>query len=442
MKNNTGIITIIGGGLAGTEAAFQLAENGFKVRLYEMRPGKMTPAHSTKFFSELVCSNSLKSESLSTGSGLLKAELKKLNSIVIRTAEECRVPAGNSLAVDRNLLAKKLTEIINSHKNIEIVNREITNIPDERPLIIATGPLTSDKFSQNLKDITPEGLFFYDAIAPVISADSIDYDNSFFKSRYNNGAADFLNCPMSKEQFEEFYNELINSEKTPLKDFEDGSVFEACMPIEEMAERGEKTLTFGPLKPVGLDDPETGEKYYAVLQLRKENKNETAYNLVGCQTKMKIPEQKRVFRIIPALKNAEFLRYGSIHRNTYINSPLYLTNNFKMKNKNIYFAGQITGVEGYVESVASGLTVAYDLVFKLILKTQLRLPDTTAIHALQNYVTEYRRDFTPSNFHFGLLPPLEKKIKNKKVKKEKLSERALTDLAKYWTNYYGNRQGS
>jgi len=443
MRNNVKTITIIGGGLAGTEAAYQLAEHGFNVKLYEMRPDKMTPAHSTGFLGELVCSNSLKSESLSTGSGLLKAELDKLGSIIIKTAQETRVPAGNSLAVDRQALARQLTEIIKQHENIEIINEEIKDIPADRPLIIATGPLTSDSFAQTLmKELVSEELFFYDAIAPVISADSIDYNHCFFKSRYDKGEADYLNCPLDKETFELFYNELLDAEKVPLKDFEEASVFEACMPIEEMAERGEKTLTFGPLKPVGLDHPDTGHKYYAVLQLRKENKEGTAYNLVGCQTKMKIPEQKRVFGIIPALKDAEFLRYGSIHRNTYINSPLYLSDNYKMKDTDIYFAGQITGVEGYIESIASGLTAAYDLIFRLHLDKQLNFPETTAISALQRYVQEYKNKYTPSNFHFGLLPRLEEKIKKKKLKKEKLSEMSLKDLQRYWVDNYENRQSS
>ncbi|AEI15666.1 Methylenetetrahydrofolate--tRNA-(uracil-5-)-meth yltransferase trmFO [Flexistipes sinusarabici DSM 4947] len=443
MRNNVKTITIIGGGLAGTEAAYQLAEHGFNVKLYEMRPDKMTPAHSTGFLGELVCSNSLKSESLSTGSGLLKAELDKLGSIIIKTAQETRVPAGNSLAVDRQALARQLTEIIKQHENIEIINEEIKDIPADRPLIIATGPLTSDSFAQTLmKELVSEELFFYDAIAPVISADSIDYNHCFFKSRYDKGEADYLNCPLDKKTFELFYNELLDAEKVPLKDFEEASVFEACMPLEEMAERGEKTLTFGPLKPVGLDHPDTGDKYYAVLQLRKENKKGTAYNLVGCQTKMKIPEQKRVFRIIPALRNAEFLRYGSIHRNTYINSPLYLANNYRMKEQDIYFAGQITGVEGYIESIASGLTAAYDLIFRLLLDKQLNFPETTALSALQRYVQEYKNKYTPSNFHFGLLPRLEEKIKKKKLKKEKLSERSLKDLQRYWVDNYENRQSS
>lgn len=443
MRNNYKTITIIGGGLAGTEAAYQLAEHGFNVKLYEMRPEKMTPAHSTGFLGELVCSNSLKSESLTTGSGLLKAELGKLGSIVIKTAEQNKIPAGNSLAVDREALARQLTEVIKQHENIEIITKEVKDIPDDRPLIIATGPLTSDSFAETLmKNLISEELFFYDAIAPVISADSIDYNHSFFKSRYDKGDADYLNCPMDKEVFDLFYKELLNAEKVPLKDFEEASVFEACMPVEEMAERGEKTLTFGPLKPVGLDHPDTGDEYYAVLQLRKENKEGTAYNLVGCQTKMKIPEQKRVFGIIPALRNAGFLRYGSIHRNTYINSPLYLANNYRMKEKDIYFAGQITGVEGYIESIASGLTVAYDLIFRLLLDKQLNFPETTALSALQRYVQEHKNKYTPSNFHFGLLPRLEEKIKKKKLKKEKMSERALKDLQRYWADHYENRQSS
>jgi methylenetetrahydrofolate--tRNA-(uracil-5-)-methyltransferase len=424
-------VTIIGGGLAGTEAAYQLANAGFQVTLYEMRPLKMTPAHKSSFLSELVCSNSLKSESLNTASGLLKQELKYLHSIVIQTAEKNRVPAGNSLAVDREKFAEELTRIITNHDNINIIRKEMTDIPSNRPLVIATGPLTSDTFSEAIKQLTPGGLFFYDAIAPVVSADSIDFNHCFFKSRYDKGPPDFLNCPLSEEEFKIFYNELMKAEKVELKDFEDKSVFEACMPIEEMAERGEKTLTFGPLKPVGLQHPETGRKYYAVLQLRKENREGTAYNLVGCQTKMKIPEQKRVFRLIPALRNAEFLKYGTIHRNTYINSPKYLDTNYKLKEKYIYFAGQITGVEGYIESVASGITVALDIIHRYYTEKSLTLPKTTALFALQNYTKNYGEEFVPSNFHFGLLPRLDKKIKDKKIKKEYMSKRALSDLEKF-----------
>jgi len=424
-------VTIIGGGLSGTEAAYQLANAGFHVTLYEMRPQKMTPAHKTPFLAELVCSNSLKAESLSTASGLLKQELTYLRSIVIQTAEKHRVPAGKSLAVDREKFARTLTEIITNHDNINVIRKEITEIPQQRPLIIATGPLTSDKFSEALRQLTPEGLFFYDAIAPVVSADSIDFNHCFFKSRYDKGSPDFLNCPMTEDEFTIFYNELMKAEKVEPEDFEDRSVFEACMPIEEMAKRGEKTLTFGPLKPVGLEHPETGKRYYAVLQLRRENSEGTAYNLVGCQTKMKFYEQKRVFRLIPALRNAEFLKYGTMHRNTYINSPKYLDNNYRLKDQDIYFAGQITGVEGYIESVASGLTAALDVIHRYYTEKSLKLPETTAVFGLQHYTKHYEGVFVPSNFHFGLLPPLNKKIKDKQLKKEYMSRRALEDLEQF-----------
>ncbi len=421
-------VTIIGGGLSGSEAAYQLADAGFHVTLYEMRPHKMTPAHKTPFLAELVCSNSLKSEALNSASGLLKQELKYLRSIVIQTAEKHKVPAGNSLAVDREKFANTLTDIISNHKNINVIREEITAIPQQRPLIIATGPLTSDKFSEALKQLTPEGLFFYDAIAPVVSVDSIDFNHCFFKSRYDKGSPDFLNCPMTEDEFTIFYNELMKAEKVEPEDFEDRSVFEACMPIEEMAKRGEKTLTFGPLKPVGLEHPETGRRYYAVLQLRKENSEGTSYNLVGCQTKMKFYEQKRVFRLIPALRNAEFLKYGTMHRNTYINSPKYLDINYRLKDQDIYFAGQITGVEGYIESVASGITAALDIIHRYYTGKSLKLPETTALFALQHYTKNYEGAFVPSNFHFGLLPPLNKKIKDKQLKKEYMSRRALEDL--------------
>lgn len=426
-------VVVVGGGLAGSEAALFLASKSLKVRLYEMRPNKRTEAHETDLLGELVCSNSLKSESLDTGSGLIKAELLKLNCHLINIALNTRIPSGSALSVDRNLFATAVTDAIINNKNIELIREEFSEINFNIPTIIATGPLTSSNMVKSLFKLFGDGLFFYDAISPIIDAESINYDKCFFKSRYDKGGADYLNCPMTKEEFQTFYNELINAEKVEFKDFEKGAVFERCMTIEEMASRGERTLTFGPMRPVGLRDPETNEEYYAVVQLRKENSQGTAYNMVGFQTKMKIWEQKRVFRLIPCLENAEFLRFGSIHRNTYVNSPGKLNHNFRyIDSKCLYIAGQLSGVEGYVESIASGLVSAIDLFLHLTDKGDLNLPKTTALRSLGEYVSSQPKgDFSPSNFHFGMLPPLENKIRDKRLKKILLSNRSLEDLTNY-----------
>lgn len=426
-------VTIIGGGLAGSEAAYQLAQRGIKVILYEMRPLKLTEAHQTGLLAELLCSNSLKSLDITNSNGLLKKELEIAGSLLIKIAYETRVPSGNALAVDRQLFAEKVTNILENHPNIKIIRQEIIDIPKERPLVVATGPLTSEPFAENLKKITNEHLFFYDAISPIVDADTIDYSKVFFKSRYGKGEDDYLNCPMNKEQYEIFYHELINAEKVEPRAFEKAKYYENCIPIEELASRGFKTLLFGTMRPVGLEHPVTGEKYYAVIQLRKENKEGTAYNIVGFQTKMKIQEQKRVFRLIPGLQHAEFLRYGSIHRNTYINSPKILTNNYKVKNDDIYFAGQISGVEGYVESIASGFTVALDIYLRLTQNKQLSLPEDTALFSLQNYVTTSdQKHFSPSNFHFGMLSNIEG-VKDKKIKKELQAERAIKKITEFFS---------
>ncbi|MDK2792106.1 MAG: methylenetetrahydrofolate--tRNA-(uracil-5-)-methyltransferase [Deferribacteres bacterium] len=426
-------VIVIGGGLAGSEAALFLASKGIKVSLYEMRPVKNTEAHETDLLGELVCSNSLKSESLDTANGLLKAELLLLNSTLIDIAHKTRVPSGSALSVDRLNFASRITEMIENNPNIMVIREEISEVDFDIPTIIATGPLTSSKMAEKLKNLFDAKLYFYDAISPIVDAETIDYEKCFFKSRYDKGEADYLNCPMDKDEFYKFYNELINAEKVEFKDFEKGAVFERCMPIEEMARRGEKTLTFGPMRPVGLRHPETGKEYYAVVQLRKENKEGTAYNIVGFQTKMKIGEQKRVFRMIPGLENAEFLRYGSIHRNTYVRSPGKLNHNYRyLESDFLYIAGQLSGVEGYVESIASGLNAAIDLYLNLKGKKELNLPEDTAMRALGNYVsTEKDGEFSPSNFHFGMLAPLEKKIRDKKLKKTLMSQRALDNLLKY-----------
>jgi methylenetetrahydrofolate--tRNA-(uracil-5-)-methyltransferase len=422
-------VTIIGGGLAGCESAFFLAERGFQVVMYEMRPSQNTPAHETKFLGELVCSNSLKSTADDTSSGLLKNEMRLIGSVVLKAAEKTSVPAGNALAVDRDNFAAELDSIIRNHPNITVIEKEITEIPTDRPCIIATGPLTSDAFAETIKSRFGGGLYFFDAIAPVISKDSIDMNRAFFKSRWEKGDNDYLNIGMKPDEYEHFYNELMAADKVAFENFEKLNVYEGCMPIEEMAARGIKTLTFGPFRPVGLRHPETHEKYAAVLQMRMENKEGTAYNLVGCQTKMKTGEQKRVFGLIPGLENAEFLRYGSIHRNTYIHAPKVLDRCFRVKDdQQLYFAGQITGVEGYMESAASGLLAAYSLVnpdFK-------GFSELTALGALARHVSgdlaENKKEYVPSNFHFGMLPQFEHRIRDKKEKKAAYANRALEAL--------------
>ena len=426
-------VAVIGGGLAGCEAAWQLAKGGTKVKLYEMRPFKMTEAHKTGLLGELVCSNSLKSESLDSANGLLKEELKLLGSFIIKVAMKTRVPSGGALSVDREKFARTITEEISNHPNIQVVNEEVTKLDFNIPTIFATGPLTSEPIAKELEQIFDGKLYFYDAISPVIDAESIDFSKAFFKSRYDKGEADYLNCPMTKDEFFTFYEALMTAEKVEFKEFEKNAVFERCMPIEEIAKRGEKTLTFGPMRPVGLKHPVTAEKYYAVVQLRKENLEGSAYNIVGFQTKMKIHEQKRVFRLIPGLENAEFLRFGSVHRNTYVKSPGKLNKNYRLEEKGLfYIAGQLSGVEGYVESIASGLNAALDMLQILKGKSEIDFPNVTAMHALGTYIsTQKGGEFSPSNFHFGMLPPLSEKIRDKNLKKEMMSKRALEAMKNY-----------
>jgi len=429
-------VNIIGGGLAGVEAAWQLANKGFKVNLYEMRPENKTPAHKTGLLAELVCSNTLGGIEETTPRGLLKKEMEILGSLVIEAAKNTSVPAGGALAVDREKFAKYITEKIENHPNITVIRKEITSIPERGITIVATGPLTSDKFSRYLTDFLGEkSLSFYDAIAPIVYADTVDYSKCFWASRYGKGGNDYLNCPMTEKEYNRFYEALINAEKVPLKEFEKEAYFEGCMPIEEMAKRGKETLLFGPLKPVGLIDPKTGKRPFAVVQLRKENREGTLLNMVGFQTKLTYPEQKRVFRLIPGLENVEFARYGSIHRNTFINSPRLLLPTLQLKRKpTVFFAGQITGVEGYPESAATGIIAGINAA-KLIKGEELKSPpETTMIGGLLKYICEAdSKQFQPMNANFGLLPPV--KIKGKKNRRKFQAERALRELEKWKESY-------
>lgn len=428
---NNVIINVIGAGLAGTECAYILAMNGFKVRLYDMKPSKKTAAHTSNDMAELVCSNSLKSESLTNACGLLKEEMRLLGSLFVEAAYHSKVPAGQALAVDRDKFSKYITEKIKENDNIEYISKEITDINELDGIkVIATGPLTSDLlFNSISKYIGQESLYFYDAAAPIVEADSINMDITYVMDRYSeNGEGDYINLPMNKEEYIKLYNALITAEQAPRHDFDKLVLFEGCMPIEEMAKRGEKTLTFGPLKPVGLDNPRTGEKMYAVVQLRAENKEKTLYNLVGFQTSLKFSEQKRVFSMIPGLENANFVRYGVMHKNTYINGGKLLNSDFSLKkNMDIYFAGQISGVEGYVESAASGLMVAYNIISRLT-KKDINFKDTTMLGSLAKYISTENKNYQPMNANFGILKPLDVKIKDKKEKYKKLSDRALESI--------------
>ncbi|RKD34425.1 methylenetetrahydrofolate--tRNA-(uracil(54)-C(5))-methyltransferase (FADH(2)-oxidizing) TrmFO [Thermohalobacter berrensis] len=430
----TNEVIVIGGGLAGSEASWQLANRGVKVKLYEMRPKKNTEAHHTEKLAELVCSNSLRSNSLENAVGLLKEEMRKLNSIIIECADKHRVPAGGALAVDREKFSEEITERITNHPNIELIREELTEIPKDKYVIVATGPLTSKGLEKDIAKLTNEKyLYFYDAAAPIVAYDSINKERVFKGSRYNKGEADYINCPMNKEEYEKFYQELINAEVHSLKEFEKQIVFEGCMPIEVMAKRGKDTLRYGPLKPVGLENPKTGESYYAVVQLRQDNKEGTLYNIVGFQTNLKWGEQKRVFSLIPGLENAEFVRYGVMHRNTFINSPKVLKATYQFKqNTKILFAGQITGVEGYVESASSGLVSGINMARVVKNKEPLVFPKETAIGALSHYISDGSiSNFQPMNVNFGLMPKLNKKIKSKRDRNRKKSERSLEILDEF-----------
>lgn len=428
-------INVIGAGLAGSEAAWQIAKRGLKVRLYEMRPEKKTPAHHTQNFAELVCTNSLRANQLTNGAGLLKEKMRRLDSIIMEAADAHNVPAGGALAVDRETFSSAITEKLTNHPNVEVIREELTAIP-EGLTVIATGPLTSDPLAQAIKRLTDdEGLYFYDAAAPIVEKSSLDMDKIYLKSRYDKGEAAYLNCPMTEEEFYNFYHELINAEMAELHDFEDQKFFEGCMPIEQMASRGEKTMLFGPLKPVGLEDPKTGKEPFAVVQLRQDNAAGNLYNLVGFQTHLKWGEQKRVFSMIPGLENAQFVRYGVMHRNTYLRSPEFLNATYQTKKRSdLLFAGQMTGVEGYVESAASGLYAGINAALIAQGKEPVIFPEETMMGAMAHYITHASpKHFQPINANFGIIPRLEKRIREKRERNLALSQRALTVLEEFKT---------
>ena len=433
-------ITVVGGGLAGCEATYQIAKRGIKVKLYEMKPKKFSPAHNNKRLAEIVCSNSFKSNAITNACGLLKEELRRLDSLLIKIADETSVPAGQALAVDREMFSQKVTEELEKNPNIEIIREEFSKIDEKNGItVIATGPLTSEKMSEEIIRITgKDKLAFYDAAAPIIEKDSINFDIAFCGDRYGKeGDSSYINLPMNKQEYEAFYNELINAEVVTLHEFEKKEIFEGCMPIEIMAKRGIDTIRFGPLKPVGFTDPRNNTRPYAIVQLRQDNSEGTLYNMVGFQTNLKFGEQKRVFSMIPGLENADFIKYGVMHRNTFINSPELLDNTYNLKqNPNIYFAGQITGVEGYAESIASGLVAGINSVINIRninMEPQINkivFPKETIIGALADYISTENKDFQPMNSNFGILPQLEQKIKDKQERYKKMAERALTKILK------------
>ncbi len=424
-------VTVVGAGLAGCEAAWQLAQRDIPVVLREMKPQKMTPAHHSTDFGELVCSNSLRSDQLENAVGLLKEELRRCGSLILSCADAHRVEAGGALAVDRTGFSGAVTQRIRSHPNIQVVEGEVTDIP-EGQVIFATGPLTSDALAERLHQLFPQNAYlnFFDAAAPIVTFESVDMDKAFFASRYDKGEADYINCPLTQEEYTLFWRELCTAQEAEVHGFEDKSVFEGCMPVEVMARRGEDTLRYGPLKPKGLTDPRTGKEPYAVVQLRRDNAVGTLYNLVGFQTHLKFPEQRRVFSLIPALHSAEFVRYGVMHRNTYLDSPRLLDRYYRLRqDPRIMFAGQVTGVEGYVESTASGLLCALELARRLQGRKPLDFPQETAIGALALYISnESVTQFQPMNVNFGIIPPLGYKVKGKRNKNGELSNRALSAL--------------
>ena len=426
-------INVIGAGLAGCEAAMQIANRGVQVRLYEMKPHKRTPAHHSDDFGELVCSNSLKAMRVESAAGLLKEEMRRLGSFLMQCADKCQVPAGGALAVDRSIFARLVTEGIRQHPNITVVHEEITDIPTDGITVIATGPLTADALAQKIEERFGGSLSFFDAAAPIVTADSIDMDFAFTASRYDRGGDDdYINCPLNKAEYEVFYNALVHAERAPLHDFDvsNPKVYEGCMPVEVLAQRGENTLRFGPMKPVGLVDPRTGHRAWALLQLRKENAAGTMYNLVGFQTNLKFPEQKRVFSLIPALHKAEFVRYGVMHRNTFLCSPKVLNADYSVKeNRNLFFAGQITGVEGYMESAAAGIMAGVNAAHRLADKPTLTLPEDTMIGALSRYIADPTvKKFQPMGANFGVLPALQNPPRDKRERAAAYAHRALYSL--------------
>ncbi|MDM8182606.1 FADH(2)-oxidizing methylenetetrahydrofolate--tRNA-(uracil(54)-C(5))-methyltransferase TrmFO [Enterococcus cecorum] len=423
-------VNVIGAGLAGSEAAWQIANAGVAVHLYEMRPTKKTPAHHTNQFAELVCSNSLRGNSLQNAVGVLKEEMRRMNSVIIHSADETSVPAGGALAVDRDTFSATVTEKLRNHPLITVYEEELTAFP-EGITVVATGPLTSEGLAKTIKEFNgSDGFYFYDAAAPIIEKSSINFDKVYLKSRYDKGEAAYLNCPMTKEEFEAFHKELVNAEVAPLKEFEKEKYFEGCMPIEVMAARGEKTMLFGPMKPVGLEDPKTGKRPYAVIQLRQDNAAASLYNIVGFQTHLKWGEQKRVFQMIPGLENAEFVRYGVMHRNSFMNSPELLEPTYQSrKDKRIFFAGQMTGVEGYVESAASGLIAGINAARLAKGEELVVFPRETAMGSMAYYITHAEgKHFQPMNANFGLFPELPERIRDKKLRYETLANRALESL--------------
>ena len=425
-------VIVIGAGLAGSEAAWQLARRGIPVELREMKPKKMSPAHHTEYFGELVCSNSLRSDQLENAVGLLKEELRRCGSLIMACADGHRVEAGGALAVDRHAFAAAITEKLKNHPNITVAEGEVTDLPAEGHVIIATGPLTSEALSEKIAKLFPDNKYlnFFDAAAPLVTFDSIDMESAWFASRYDRGTPDYINCPLTAEEYDAFWTELTQAQEAEVHGFEDAGVFEGCMPVEVMARRGRDTLCYGPLKPVGLKDPKTGREPFAVVQLRKDNAQGSVYNMVGFQTHLRFPEQKRVFSMIPALKNAEYVRYGVMHRNTFLDSPRLLDRYYRVRgNERLMFAGQITGVEGYVESTASGCLAAMELARRLEGGSPVNFPQETAIGALALYISDQSVvNFQPMNINFGLIPPLGYRVKGKRNKNAAISQRALEAL--------------
>ncbi len=426
-------IKVICGGLAGAECAYYLATHGVNVELYDIKPKKFTPAHKSELFGELVCSNSLKSNDVyGNCAGLLKQEMRELGSLIVEAGDETKVPAGNALAVDREKFAEYITAKLKEQKNITFISSEVEDINPDEFTVIATGPLTTDKLSENLKKYVGGGLSFFDASAPIIDAESIDMENAFVGDRWDKGDGDHINCPMTKEEYLEFIDALLSAKRAELHGFENIAVFEGCMPIEVMATRGVDTLRFGPLKPAGLTNPKTGRWAYACLQLRREDEFGKAYNLIGFQTNLLFAEQKRVFSIIPALKNAEYLRYGVMHRNTFINSPSVLDSDYSLKAyPKVFFAGQITGVEGYVESAGSGLMTGIYALRKMQNKKDVRISGNTTLGALARYITTENKDFQPMNANFGIIPPLNVALRDKTERKKRMAERSLKEILEF-----------